>query len=407
SYAEHFLLPFIEAMRQLGIGAEVIRADQLYKQGAFTEVIITALEHRDHIAAILHEETGKAVEPTWSPFQPLCQACGRYTQTRVTGFSATAKTVSYRCACGGEGEAPMAGGGKLTWRVDWPARWKILGVTVEPFGKDHASKGGSYDTGKRIAREVFGIEPPYPIVYEWISLQGQGDMSSSKGNVISINAMLEVVPPEVLRYFILRTAPQKSITFDPGLPLLRLIDEYDDLESQERNARAIELSVIQGIEPVGVPYRHMVTLVQIAQGDFSRLLTLLQRSGYPVTNEAAIRKRAEYARRWLERFAPEEMKFAVQAELPPAVQELTPEQRQFLHRLGERLRPGMSGDEIHRLIYEIKDELQLKPAQAFQAIYVALLGKTRGPRAGWFLSTLDFAFLRQRLAEAGTDGEGG
>ncbi|RMF83991.1 MAG: lysine--tRNA ligase, partial [Nitrospinota bacterium] len=32
SYAEHFLLPFIEAMRQLGIGAEVIRADQLYKQ---------------------------------------------------------------------------------------------------------------------------------------------------------------------------------------------------------------------------------------------------------------------------------------------------------------------------------------------------------------------------------------
>ncbi len=52
----------------------------------------------------------------------------------------------------------MAGGGKLTWRVDWPARWAVLGVTVEPLGKDHASRGGSYDTGKRIVREIYGHE---------------------------------------------------------------------------------------------------------------------------------------------------------------------------------------------------------------------------------------------------------
>jgi lysyl-tRNA synthetase class I len=98
--------------------------------------------------------------------------------------------------------------GKLTWRVDWPARWKVLSVTVEPFGKDHATSGGSYDTGKRIVREVFGAEPPFPVTYEWISLKGQGDMSSSKGNVISIERMLKVVPPEVLRYLIVRTPPE-------------------------------------------------------------------------------------------------------------------------------------------------------------------------------------------------------
>ncbi len=160
----------------------------------------------------------------------------------------------------------MAGGGKLTWRVDWPARWKIFGVTVEPFGKDHASKGGSYDTGVRIAREVYGIEPPYPVPYEWLSLAGKGDMSSSKGNVLSIHAMLEVVPPEVLRYLILRVPPQRSIKMDPGLPLLQLIDEYDDVEAKNRDSRALELSAISGIKPVGVPFRHMVTVVQAAQG---------------------------------------------------------------------------------------------------------------------------------------------
>ena len=28
-----------------------------------------------------------------------------------------------------------SGAGKLTWRVEWAARWKIFGVTCEPFGK--------------------------------------------------------------------------------------------------------------------------------------------------------------------------------------------------------------------------------------------------------------------------------
>ena len=294
----------------------------------------------------------------------------------------------------------MAGGGKLTWRVDWPARWKIFGVTVEPFGKDHASKGGSYDTGVRIARQVYGSEAPYPVPYEWLSLAGKGDMSSSKGNVLSIHAMLEVVPPEVLRYLILRTPPQRSIKIDPGLPLLQLIDEYDDVEAQNRDSRALELSVISGINPVRVPFRHMVTVVQMAQGDGDKLVEAVQRGGYRVENLEGLRQRAAYAQRWLETFAPEELRFRVQVQLPTEVAELTPEQKQALQLIGERLRAEMSGEEIHQLIYTIKEELGTKPDLVFKAIYLALLGKTQGPRAGWFLSTLDTSFLKQRFAEA-------
>ncbi len=33
-------------------------------------------------------------------------------------------------------------------------------MTLEPFGKDHATRGGSYDTGVRIVREIFDAEPP-------------------------------------------------------------------------------------------------------------------------------------------------------------------------------------------------------------------------------------------------------
>ncbi|RPH75152.1 MAG: lysine--tRNA ligase, partial [Candidatus Rokuibacteriota bacterium] len=284
--------------------------------------------------------------------------------------------------------------------VDWPARWRIFGVTVEPFGKDHSSKGGSYDTGVRIAREVYGIEPPYPVRYEWLSLAGKGDMSSSKGNVLPIHTMLEVVPPEVLRYLILRVPPQRSIRLDPGLPLLHLLDEYDDVEARNRDTRALELSAISGVKAVGVPYRHMVTVVQAAQGDADKWMEILQRNSYRLDNAEGLHERAAHAQRWLETFAPAELRFRVQEELPPAASELSGEQRHALQLLAERLRPGMTGEQIHQLIYSLKDELGASPDLLFKAIYLALLGKTQGPRAGWFLSTLDPAFVKQRFAEA-------
>ena len=241
SYADHFLEPFLESLRRLRVEVDVERADRMYKSGRMNACIVAALEGRDRIAEILKEETGREVDPAWSPFLPLCPACGRINASEVGGFSAARETVDYACACGSAGTLPMAGGGKLVWRVDWPARWKALGVTVEPFGKDHATRGGSYDTGVRIVRDVFGGEPPFPIPYEWIRLQGSGDMASSKGNVLSIERALDLVPPEVLRYLVLRERPQRTISFDPGLPLVQLVDEVDDAEHSRTAASALPL----------------------------------------------------------------------------------------------------------------------------------------------------------------------
>ena len=76
------------------------------------------------------------------------------------------------------------GEGKLGWRVELAARWKALGVTFEPFGKDHTSRGGSTDTADRMVREVFRYPVPGRYEYEWISVKGKGPMSSSKGIVL-------------------------------------------------------------------------------------------------------------------------------------------------------------------------------------------------------------------------------
>jgi len=89
-------------------------------------------------------------------------------------------------------------------------RWARFGITIEPFGKDHATAGGSFDTGKEIVRKVYHRDPPHPVVYEWISLKGRGAMHSSKGVVVTINEMLEIVPPDILRYLIARSKPEKA-----------------------------------------------------------------------------------------------------------------------------------------------------------------------------------------------------
>jgi lysyl-tRNA synthetase class 1 len=189
--------------------------------------------------------------------------------------------------------------------VDWAARWKILGVTIEPFGKDHAAPGGSFDTGKRIATEIYNYDAPYPIPFEHIHLKtqsGEGkkakvtSMSSSKGTNIPVHEIVEAVPPAILKQVIVRVRPDKHIEFNPALPLLYLIDEY------EREIGGIGRGVAGEI-----PFRHLLTLVQIARGEFSNLLEVIKRSGYAVHGDdeelEEIRKKARYAENWLRTYA--------------------------------------------------------------------------------------------------------
>jgi lysyl-tRNA synthetase class 1 len=401
SYAEHFLEPFLDSLRRLRIEVKVYYADQMYKSGMLVTQIVQALKGRDRIARILAECTGREVEEEWGPFNPICGGCRKMTETLVTGFSEKDETVDYRCRCGGRGTVSMRGGGKLTWRADWPARWARIPVTIEPFGKDHATRGGSYDSGARICREVYGAEPPFPVTYEWISFKGKGELKKSKGNILSVHRMLEVLPPEVLRYLVVKTRPMRSIAFDPGLPMLSLIDEFDDAASEARDPRALQLSGAEQFTPIGVPFRHLVNVVQMADFDLDQMIVVLRRNGYPVEDEAAMKERAGYAVRWLHEFAPPEVKFSVERSLPEAARALEAGQKAFLGRLAAAYKPGMTGEQIHALIYDLAKEAGLeKTTAAFEAIYLAFLARTKGPRAGWFLAFLDPAFVAGRLREA-------
>jgi len=398
SYAEHYLRPFSDSLHELDIAPEVYLADEMYKNGLYTEATKIALERRDVIANIIESVSKRKLAEDWSPFNPLCEHCRRISAAQIIEHIPAQNSVRYRCLCGGEGTADYSRGqGKLAWRIDWPARWEILGVTVEPFGKDHAVAGGSYDTGKRISEEVYGYRAPRPVPYGHIHLKGRGKMSSSKGVTISIGDMLQSAPAEVLRYMIIKTKPEKLIDFDPGLGLLTLVDEFD-----HDKGRAVELSRISEQE-CNIPFKHLVTAVQIAHG-CEELIQVLRRSDYEVTNIGALKKRARNVRSWLDRFAPEFVKFQVQQTLPVQVKTLTNAQKKALEKLATSLETKGSDPEwVHNQIYSVSERVGIDAKDAFKAIYLSLLAKPSGPRAGWFLTSLDPDFVIARLKEAAGD----
>ncbi|WP_048150277.1 lysine--tRNA ligase [Methanolacinia paynteri] len=399
SYAEHFLEPFLNSLEELDVKPKVLRSSELYRSGMFTEEIKTALENAPKIKEILETVSGRQLPDNWVPFYPICSSCGTISNAELLEHDPEKHLVRYRCGCGDEGVCDYSKGeGKLVWRVDWPMRWKALGVTIEPFGKDHAAAGGSYDTGKKIVEEIFGGSAPFPVPYEWISLKGKGAMASSTGVAITIDSMLEIVPPDVLRYLIVKTKPEKAITFDPGMGLLSLIDEYSKI-AEKGEGREYEFSKISSVA-TDIPFRHLVTVVQTARNE-NDIFEILERSGYNVTNRDAVIRRVHRAEKWVEKYAPDMVKFTVAKELPPECAELSDGQKKAVSNLIEKYSAlsTWNAEDLHNEVYEAAEGAGIDSKELFTAIYISILGKQRGPRAGWFLEALGRDFVIERLKE--------
>jgi lysyl-tRNA synthetase class 1 len=147
----------------------------------------------------------------------------------------------------------------------------------------------------------------------------------------------------------------------------------------------------------------MVTAIQIAN-DCDELVQVLQRSGYETTDMSALKKRARNVRNWLDRFAPEFVKFQVQSSLPVQVKTLNSGQRKVLTKLAMALETNSNDPEwLHNEVYTISEEVGIDSRDAFKAIYLSLLGKTSGPRAGWFLTSLKPEFVIERFKDAAVD----
>jgi len=385
SYAEHFLVPFEEALREMEMDIEVLRSHDLYERGVYTGVTSEAIEHTEELRGILQDVTNRKMPEHWSPYLPRASS-GKLTGMRVLEHLPEQSSVVFADEDGWEDSADYSRGeGKLGWRVELAARWKALGVTFEPFGKDHTSRGGSTDTADRMAREVFHFPVPGRYEYEWIGLKGRGDMSSSRGIVLLPKDLLEIMPPDAVRRIILGRDPARrfDIDLEGGFP--RFMDEY----------RA------EAGEPY-VPFAHLVTVAQTVGEDVDAAARMLRRGGYgeATRDMDKLAQDLRYARNWAGEWAPESMRLGLLA--PAASQEaasrLDDEQRAYLREVSARLGAEMDGDTVQDVLYTTAIERGLKPKRAFAAVYRVLLGKSSGPKAGPFIAGLTLDQVTERFS---------
>ena len=385
SYAEHFLAPFEEALREMEMDIEVLRSHELYEDGVYTEVTREAIDHTEELREILQKVTGRKMPEHWSPYLPRSAETGKLTGHRILEHVPEANKVVFEDEDGFEEAADYSRGeGKLGWRVELAARWKALGVTFEPFGKDHTTSGGSTETADRMAREVFHYPVPGRYEYEWIGIKGRGDMSSSRGIVLLPKDLLRIMPPDALRRIVLGRDPSRRSDLELGEGFPRFMDEY----------RA------ETGEPF-VPFTHLVTVAQTVGEDVDAAAEILRRGGYEeaARDKEKLARDLAYALNWVEEWAPASMRLRLLSmdEARETARDLDDEQRAYLAAVAEKLSPEMSGDEVQDLLYSTAVERGIKPKKAFAAVYTVLLGKKSGPKAGPFVASLPFEMVCGRL----------
>ncbi len=403
SYADHFYSAFEASFKPMGLegdGFEIIKSyEDLYQPNHMTPYIEQALEHTAEIKGIFKRLAKRDLPDDWTPVLVLDES-NKFMKGDLSTWDKQAKTLN--------GRSYERGQAKLDWRLDWPARWAYLGVNVETFGaQEHGAAGGSYETGAEFARKVFGVEPPYGDVrYGHIHNPGETiKMSSSKGNVITPTEALKIMPAEVFRYFIVRSRPERKTYFDRGIGLFNLIDEFAAAQADPNHEfrDAYNFAVAGKTDKVisSVSFKHLVQVYQAAQGDPDRTLQTLERTGYrsAVSNERdIILNELRFVRNWLEHYAPDEIKFEVQQRLPNV--DLSDTQKAFLAKLADAIQEfegELDGQKMHLLIYAAAEQSLTGPKDGFQALYRVILDKDYGPKAGWFLASLDRDWLIKRL----------
>ncbi len=389
-------LPIVE------IKPKIIRQCNLYKKSFYAEEMKTALDNVEEIKKILNKFRKEDLKDDWLPISVYCEKC--YLEAKKIEYRGDYK-IYYECSCGNKDEFDFRKKGlsKLKWRVQWPAWWHHMKVDFESAGKDHFAAGGSVDTGKMIQEKIYKSKPPLGFCFGWISIKGGGQFSSSKGTIITLKETLGIYEPSIVRWLFAGSRPSTEFAISFDLDVLKIYEDFDKTEriyfgkekienekKRETEKRNYELSAIKMPKkmPLQPSFRHLTTLIQIFDYDKKRVM-----NEFKAKNEFdkdRLKIRIECAINWLEKYAPEQMKFEVQKDISSEIKKkLDDKQKKAIKLLNEKLNEKKYDEkELFEEIYEITKKLEIKPKQLFKAAYLVLLKKERGPRLAPFLITL-------------------
>ena len=439
NYVDHFDNLFIDSLKDyFGTKPELISTTKEYKKGKFYPYVKKVIENIEIVKQILNKNRANQLPENWNPWKPVCENCGKIITTKVTGIDGD--NVSYECqdysfgkfgkeaytkleGCGNKGESDIKkGNGKLLWKLEWAAEWPLWKIHLEGAGKEHFMSGSSFWVAGEICEKVFDWPEPHPgkneiQPYEYIMV-GKQKMSASIGNVVATWDWPKFAPPEILRLILLKRPNRQRGFLYEKIP--ELVDEYDKLkeiyydhekiegEKELRNMKRLYESCIIGKEDHYIPNASFNFLSLISQiipdptNNFDKVCGLLQKTGHlkKINDEIKqkVLERLSQAEEWMKRYGPEDAKVELLKKVPERIiNQLSEGQKKSLKDLSEVVLEKDTEEEIWSQMKLIAEKNEMKPADIFQAAYLVLLGKTKGPRLIPFIQVLDKEFVVGRF----------
>ncbi len=171
-------------------------------------------------------------------------------------------------------------------------------------------------------------------------------------------------------------------------------------------ARKYEVAQIHGVPEnfSQVSYSHLISTVQTAK-NWDHILKKLARtddlSQMTPEHERRLKEKVQAVRTWLETHAPENLIFQLQLEHPNLEDVIfLPNQEKYLATLYSKLESleGWNAEDIHSCIYVTSTEYEeINAKQMFKLIYQIFLGRSKGPRLGHLLASLEKDFVLDRV----------
>src|SRR5256712_11993263 len=183
---------------------------------------------------------------------------------------------SFLEGCGYTGEVDVySGQGKLSWKVEFAARWSALKIAYEPYGKDLIE---SVKVNDRIMEEILGEPAPYHTRYEHFVDKTGRRLQKSVGNVIAPQLWLKYGPPQSLLLLMFKRSVGSRAVWVKDIPTY--IGELDELEDVYFGRKQVkdpkELAKLRGLyeycwnkkppsaPSVHIPHNLLVYLVKVA-----------------------------------------------------------------------------------------------------------------------------------------------
>ncbi|HND74831.1 MAG TPA: hypothetical protein PKW10_10320, partial [Saprospiraceae bacterium] len=257
-------------------------------------------------------------------------------------------------------------------------------------------------------RDVFGMPSPYNVPYGFFLTDG-AKMSSSKGIGASAREMNAFLSPEMLRYLMLSTPPKRAINFSPSENyIVKLYNDFDGvrnaafsgLEDKDQQREIYRISELDVSENYSIPGFSLVkNLVQMPHIDIFTAARELKGEGLTEMEASRLGGRIQSARFWLDHYAEEDDKFAIQHELTDEmISKLEPEHFGFIDQFREGLRKiEWKEDLIQQQVFDSSRMVPCNPKSSFKAMYICFLNKDRGPQVGNLLFYLGKDMVMTRL----------